>query len=212
MPTIPISRRMMAHARGDVFGRIGQMHMALSTHRWTRADLQRLPNDGNKYEVVQGELLVSPAPTPAHDALVRELWRRLNAYCEATGIGQVSGHLPAFVAGDSEAIPDLVVREAMVPPPDRWDDAPRPLLVVEVLSESTQRNDRVRKRGFYLASGIPEYWIVDGESRTIEIASIGGDRTEASLLRWHPPQAKHALELDVPALFEDALGPARPYA
>src|SRR5689334_3750498 len=116
VPTDPGQPRMMAHACDLRLGRSKAMHMALKTHRWTRADLERMPEDGNKFEVIDGALLVSPAPRPAHDALVRVFWRVLSEYCERTGVAHVSGHLPVFVAGDSETIPDIVVREPVVPP------------------------------------------------------------------------------------------------
>ena len=183
------------------------MHMALSTHRWTRADLERLPDDGNKFEVIDGELLVSPAPRPAHDALVRVFWRLLDAYCDRTGIAHVSGHLPVFARGDSETIPDIVVREPSVPPPEKWDDAPMPMLVVEVLSDATRRRDTNTKRRFYLESGIPRYWIVDGDARTVRVVSRSEDRLEAAVLRWHPKGVAEALSIDLPSLFAEALGP-----
>jgi Uma2 family endonuclease len=183
------------------------MHMALRTHRWTRADLERLPDDGNKFEVIDGELLVSSAPRPAHDALVRVFWQLLAEYCGRTRIAHVSGHLPVFVRGDSETIPDIVVREPAVPPQEKWDDAPMPKLVVEVLSDATRRTDMNRKRRFYMESGIPEYWIVDGDARTVRVISGAEDRIEATALRWHPAGAADALSVDLQSLFAEALGP-----
>ena len=60
MPAIPMEARLMAHARHQAIGRTHRMHMALRTRSWTRADFERLPDDGNKYEVIDGALLVSP--------------------------------------------------------------------------------------------------------------------------------------------------------
>jgi Uma2 family endonuclease len=182
------------------------MHMALSTHRWTRADLERLPDDGNKYEIIRGELLVSPAPRPAHEALVYTLRRLIEAYCDQEGIAKVFDGNSAFVSGDSEVIPDIVVRQLAFPPPDKWDFAPMPALVVEVLSESTRRNDLVKKRGFYPESGVPEYWIVDGDARSVVVVTTAGARTEKEILRWHPKGAERALEAELPRLFREALG------
>jgi Uma2 family endonuclease len=114
----------------------------------------------------------------------------------------------AFVDDDSETIPDLAVRERITPPPARWDDVPRPILIIEVTSESTRRYDEVKKRAFYMESGIPEYWIVDGATRTIRIVTSAGDRTEAVTLRWQPFGTAAVLELDLPTLFAEALGTA----
>ena len=184
------------------------MHMATKSRPWTRADLERLPDDGNKYEVIHGELLVSPAPLPPHDAVVRAVRRRLESYCDRHEIGHVSDHMPAFVTPDSEVIPDIAVREAIVPPPETWDDAPMPMLVVEVLSKATWRADTVKKPGFYMESGIPEYWIVDRHTRTIRVVTPNGDRMEPATVRWQPVAQIEPLELDVAELFAEALGPA----
>lgn len=184
------------------------MHMALKTHRWTRADLERLPDDGNTYEVIDGELLVSPAPRPAHEELVMGFGRALDDYCRSTGVGGASYGKPAMVTQDSEVQPDIVVRKRVIPPPDRWDDSPLPMLVVEVLSESTRRYDLVKKRGFYIETGVPEYWVVDGEARTVLVITAAGERVESVELHWHPGGAEQRLELDLAALFAEALGPS----
>jgi Uma2 family endonuclease len=181
------------------------MHMALRTHRWTRADLERMPDDGNRYEVIHGELLVSPAPRPAHDLLVYVLRRLLEPYCDQHALG-IIGSIQAFVSEESETIPDLVVRHLPVPPPDKWDDAPAPSLVVEVLSDSTRRNDEVKKRAFYIESGVPDYWIVDAEARTIRVITRTVDRMEAETFQWTPQGASEPLLIDVPRFFSQALG------
>src|SRR5205085_8861896 len=145
-PPLPMLARMMAHARDTVIGRTRNMHMALKTHRWTRADLERLPeDDGNRYEIIDGELLVTPAPRPAHDAIVEELGWLLNDYCRRVNLGRASHGRPVMVTESSHVEPDIVVRVRFVPP-DRWDDVPLPMLIVEVLSESTRQNDLVKKR------------------------------------------------------------------
>jgi Uma2 family endonuclease len=181
------------------------MHMALKTHDWTRADLERLPNDGNKYEVIHGELLVSPAPRPAHAYLARALRSLLDAFCVRERIGDV-GEVQAFVTKDSETIPDLVVRHLPLPPPKDWADAAMPSLVVEVLSDSTRRYDEVKKRAFYMEAGIPEYWIVDGTARTVRVITPGDDRIETTRLRWSPSGASASLEIDLQQFFTSALG------
>lgn len=182
------------------------MHMALKTHRWTRADLERLPDDGNRYEVIDGALLVSPAPRPAHARLVMAFGRAIDEYCRRVKIIEASYAHPAMVTATSEVGPDIVVRKCVVPPPDRWDDAPVPALIVEVLSESTRRNDLVKKRGFYLETGVPEYWIVDGDARTVVAVTRTGERMESRTLTWQPVDAEPRLEIDLQTLFEKALG------
>lgn len=184
------------------------MHMALKTHRWTRADLERMPDDDtNRYEVIRGELLVSPAPRPAHFAVVYALRELLVAYCAAERLDVTPGENTGFVAEDSEAIPDIAVRKVSVPPEDDWADAPVPLLVVEVTSPSTKRYDEIKKRPYYLENDISEYWIVDGEARTVRVLTPAGERLESDALRWHPAGASGSLEVNLADFFERALGP-----
>jgi len=182
------------------------MHMALKTHRWTRADLERLPDDGNKYEVVRGELLVSPGPRPAHEYIKRVIAERLIAFCATIETLHVFVE-STFVDDDSETRPDIVVRASVLPPPEKWDDMPTPALVVEILSKATRRNDEVKKRRFYIESGIPEYWILDGETRSVRVVTSAVDRRESGTLRWMPAGASAALEIDLRRLFDAAIGP-----
>jgi Uma2 family endonuclease len=183
--------------------------MALRTHGWTRADLDRLPDDdGNRYEIIDGELLVTPAPRPAHEFIIDELGWLLEEYCRREGIGRAFHGKSAVVTEASHIEPDIAVRENVVPPPPRWDDVPRPLLVVEVLSSSSRRNDLVRKRTFYRGIGVPEYWVVDGDDRTILVVTADGDRVERENLNWHPAAARSTFVLDLPAFFTEILGRA----
>jgi Uma2 family endonuclease len=199
---------MFAHAhRGRTVEEIRPMHMALETKRWTRADLDHLPDDGNKYEVVRGELFVTPAPDPVHEQIIYVLAGELRRYADAQNVGEVHNGRFAVVLDDSQVEPDIVVRPSVGAPPPEWKDAPRPLLIVEVLSDSTTRRDRVAKRGLYLGGAIPEYWIVDGDKRTITV--IRPDRPDevvADKLTSTAPSALEPLELDVAAMFHKILG------
>jgi Uma2 family endonuclease len=204
--TNPMGAGMMAHARGRPIGKNPEMHMALTTHRWTRADLERLPDDGNRYEAIRGELVVSSVPAPRHAALVEALRAILEPYCRDQQLGNVSEN-QAFVHDDDEVIPDLVVRAPLtVPPPADWDDAPMPLLVVEVLSPSSRRNDRVLKSAFYIEGGVPEYWIVNGDARSITVVTNAGSTAESARLHWQPAGRIVSLDIDVVKLFTTALG------
>ena len=182
------------------------MHMAQHTRRWTRRDLDRLPDDGNRYEVVRGELFVTPAPRPAHDAIVMALAERLTEYVGRIGLGQVASGRPALVVEDSQVEPDLVVRPRVRPVPAEWKDMPAPLLVVDVLSDTTARRDRIAKRTLYLEATVPDYWIVDAEGRLITVVRPGQpDETVGDRLRWLPSAATEPFEMDVAAMFRDAL-------
>jgi Uma2 family endonuclease len=183
------------------------MVMAQTTAVWTLADLDRLPDDGNRYEVVDGELFVTPAPSPAHEALAYELRDILEPYVRAQRIGRV--HTPRTVirTRGSEVEPDLMVRPITKLPPAKWEEAPIPLLVVEILSRTTWRRDHEQKRAFYLRNSVEQYWVVDGKRRTILVVTHNADDALVTQdLVWHPTGASEALTVDVPAYFRAALG------
>jgi Uma2 family endonuclease len=170
--------------------------------RWTRADVLDLPDDGHRRELIDGELVVTPTPRLEHQRVLRALNRLLDAHALAHGIADVF-ELPADleVEPGQLTIPDLFVLP-LGTSFHRWEDAPRPLLVVEVLSPSTARYDRGLKRRFYQRAGVPEYWIVDVDARVVERWRPGDERPEIAdgLLEWR------GLTIDLSVLFETALG------
>lgn len=183
------------------------MLMAQTTDAWTLADLDRLPNDGNKYELVDGELFVTPAPAPQHEVLIARLRKILDRYCEDHGLGRTYGDNAALRTKESELLPDLSVRQEPEIAPTTWAEMPLPILVIEVVSPTTRRRDHEFKRDFYLRIGVPEYWIVDGGKRTIRIVKPNTNDVVAEReLTWHPDNATTPLTIDVVAFFHDALG------
>ncbi|MGH7617144.1 MAG: Uma2 family endonuclease, partial [Gemmatimonadaceae bacterium] len=146
------------------------MHMALEQKLWTIAELHRLPDDGNKYEVVRGELFVTPAPTEGHETLAALLSRLLEPYVRENDLGLIFHPRAVFRVRHSEVEPDLMIRRQQRGRHRAWLGAPLPILIVEILSPSTRRRDHVQKRDFYLDEGIPEYWIVDPEEWTIRVS------------------------------------------
>ena len=175
--------------------------MAVSaTHAWTLRDLERMPDDGNKYEVVRGELFVTPAPSRAHQLVIARLSRILDRYVDEQGLGVVHQARAIVRRRGSESEPDLFVDSGDA---TNWNDAPTPLLVVEVHSRTTRRRDLNQKRAYYLDDvGVPEYWMVDRESRTVRVARARqADEIVAGVLTWRPEGAARPLEFDVARLF-----------
>ncbi|NEE02112.1 Uma2 family endonuclease [Phytoactinopolyspora halotolerans] len=139
--------------------------MPRASHDWTVDDLEQLPDDGLQYELLDGILLVTPAPIPLHQAVAGELYVTLRRGCPK--------HLKVFFAPldwqpdhRTSLQPDLLVLR-------RDDIGPKvieePLaLAVEVLSPSTKRKDRVLKFSKYADAGVASYWIVDPVTRSIE--------------------------------------------
>jgi Uma2 family endonuclease len=183
------------------------MLMAPSTSAWTLAELDRLPDDGNTYELIDGELFVTPAPSPEHEDLVSGLLKIIAPFVWTHGFGTV--HTPRAVVrtSESQVEPDLMVRPVTPTRPKKWADRPTPLLVVEVLSRTTQRRDREQKRNFYLRIGVAEYWMVDRWDRCIHVLRRdGSDIIADSQLEWQPESATEPLLIDVAAYFAAALG------
>lgn len=183
------------------------MQMAAKTAMWTLAKVHGLPDDGNKYELVRGELFVTPAPSYAHESLASVLRSILDRYVDAQRLGRVFTPRAVVRVRGSEVEPDLMVRSVTKPAPRRWQDAPVPILVVEILSGTTRRRDHVQKRKFYLDVGVQEYWIVDGENRNLRVVRPDkADVVEDVTLVWHPPGATNSVVIDVRAYFLDAIG------
>ncbi|HEY9465415.1 MAG TPA: Uma2 family endonuclease [Vicinamibacterales bacterium] len=176
--------------------------MAAKPKPWTIEEMYRLPDDGNKYEVVWGELFVTPPPTDEHETIAARLTTILSPYVIAKGLGLVYRPRAVMQFEGSEVEPDLMVRQPQAASDATWAQAPTPILIVEILSDSTRRRDRSQKRSFYLDAGVDEYWIVDPETRTI--TSIRGDRPDVvatDSLVWSPIGADESLEITVANLF-----------
>jgi Uma2 family endonuclease len=183
------------------------MEMATKAKHWTLEELHALPDDGNKYELVFGDLFVTPPPSVAHETLAAILGRILDRYVERWALGLVYRPRAVIQTPDGEVEPDLMVRPATSRVVERWTEMPIPSLVVEVLSASTRRRDVGPKREFYIEAGVPTYWIVDGEARTVRVVRPGQlDAIVADSVSWHPAGAGEPLVIDVSSVFREALG------
>lgn len=184
------------------------MVMPRTAHRWTREMVLALPADGNRYELFDGELLVTPAPGLRHQLAVSLLYDAIAPWVAAQGLGRaLTSPADLSLGGRQLSQPDLFVLPSL--PADRdWASAPPPILVIEVLSPATARADRVAKRRRFGLAGIPEYWIVDLDARVVERWRPGDERPEVvdRQLEWRPAGAPAALVLDLPALFAEAVG------
>src|SRR4051812_24209058 len=133
------------------------MAVAIATKRWTLEELHSLPDDGNKYELIHGELFMTPPPTDNHETIAARLSRVLDPYVAAHALGFVYRPRAVLRFEKSEVEPDLMVRRQHPKPKGSWDDAPIPILVVEILSPYTWRRDFDQKRALYLEAGVAEY-------------------------------------------------------
>jgi Uma2 family endonuclease len=164
--------------------------MPAATKVWTLEELHSLPDDGNKYELIHGVLYMTPGPTDQHETIAARLTRLLDPYVAKHGLGYVYHPRAVFNIDGSEVEPDLMVRRPNTSPGGKWANAPRPSLIVEIASPSTRRRDRTDKRDFYLEYHIPDYWIVDGDARTITVVRPDRpDVVEREAVRWEPDGA-----------------------
>jgi Uma2 family endonuclease len=184
---------------------------------WTYEEFANLPDDGNRYEVIAGELYVTPSPTSIHQRVVARLTAMIEVFTQEHGLGTLFSAPYDVIFGEGDYLePDLlfvrrereeIVKDhAMVGAPD---------LVVEVLSPSTSRRDRGLKRERYAAYGVPEYWIIDTDLASIEVCRLsGGDlrRVEVAsdFLRWRPAPGGPELVIDVPHLMRPPTDHSRP--
>jgi Uma2 family endonuclease len=179
--------------------------MGMSAPVYFTAEMVRaLPEDGNRYEVVYGELLVTPAPRVGHQELVGRMYRALAAYLEREPVGHVLMS-PADISWDEETLvqPDLFVASVEEVRTEDWARVRTLLLVVEVLSPSTVRQDRFAKRRRYQEAGVPLYWIVDRDTRSVErwTPALHCPEVMVDRLVWHPAGASTPLELELAELF-----------
>ena len=144
--------------------------MAMHRTVLTYEDYAALPDDGRRYEIHDGELSVTPAPGTNHQRVSRNLYDVLGAYVKTQGLGEVLyAPVDVILANTTIVQPDLIfVAPAHASRVSRRGIEGAPTLAVEILSPSTTTIDRSRKLQLYARYGVPYYWIVDPEARTLE--------------------------------------------
>jgi len=171
---------------------------------WTAEMVRQLPDDGNRYEVVYGELLVTPAPRFDHQLLVSRLAVAIANYLDREPVG-VMLTSPADISWGQDVLvqPDVFVVTREEAKSREWSRIRSLLLVVEVLSPSTTRADRFTKRRRYQEAGVPLYWVVDGAEQRVEVWTPDSGRpvVETRRLVWHPAGAGQAFTLELAELF-----------
>lgn len=172
---------------------------------YTAEMVRQMPDDGNKYEVVHGELLVTPAPRLWHQELAHRLGEGLRAYLRREPVGHAFATRSDISWGQEDI---LVEPDVLVAPLDQvrtldWSSIRHLLLAVEILSPSSVRSDRFTKRRLYQEQGVPLYWIVDGDERFVEVWRPE-DRfpvIERERLVWDPAGAGTPFRIEFVELF-----------
>jgi Uma2 family endonuclease len=175
--------------------------------QWTAERVRALPDDGKRYEVIDGELYVIPAPSWEHQRAAFGLACRIRSYLANQMVQEVYV-APADIEFrfDRMVEPDLfVVPMVDGRRPRRWEEVRRLLLAVEILSPSSARSDRLAKRLLYQREQVPEYWIVDVDARLIERWRPNDTRPEiiVGTLDWVPAPEFPTLTIDLDAYFQE---------
>ncbi len=138
-----------------------------ANRKLTYSDYAAIPDDGKRYEVLEGGLLVTPAPSPLHQRVSFRLQQQLAQFFGARSREVFAAPIDVIFSDHDILQPDLVIVERAQQVSARGIEG-APLLVVEILSPSTRRRDRGLKARRYAELGVPHFWLVDLETRRIE--------------------------------------------
>ena len=157
----------------------------------TRADLEAMPDDGHRYELIDGVLIVSPGPQLPHQDVVGNLYLLLRTACPPA-LKVVLAPFAVALADDTEVQPDVLVarREQFT----RKELPGPPLLAVEVLSPSTRRVDLLLKRDRLQAAGVPSYWLVDPDAPSVVVLEL----TDGGYVEVASAHGAEAVEVERP--------------
>ncbi len=179
------------------------MHMVAPRY-WTADMVRALPDDGQRYEVVFGELLVSPSPRPLHQLVLGRLQRAVLNYLDREPVGAYFAS-PADISWSQDTLvqPDLFVVDPDEARTLDWTRMQRLLLACEVMSPSSVRADRFSKRVLYQRQLIAAYWVVDPDAGSVEVWTPESPFpvVEERTLTWHPAGATAPLVITLDELF-----------
>lgn len=177
------------------------MGMALTVPQYTVPDLDHLPDDGNRYEVLAGTLLVTPSPGSAHQGVAARLTALFAAHILARRLVLFS---PGVVTLPplTQLEPDLLVVPPRFAPGTPWGEMDEHWLAVEIVSRSSRVYDRDFKRDAYLALGVREVWLVDVRDRSVEVCvRSGAGRVVRDALTWSAPAGDVSVRVELAELF-----------
>ena len=170
------------------------MAMAVTIPYYTVEDLAHFPHDGNRYELLDGVLLVTPAPSFAHQLIAANIMFILSNAVRVPGYAFVLGPGAVSFPPRTQLEPDVLVIPSHTPLGGKWAGISEHWLAVEIFSRSSKIYDRDFKRDAYLTLGVREVWLVDRDDRSVDVTRARGEiETVRDTIVWHPP----TLDLDV---------------
>jgi Uma2 family endonuclease len=178
------------------------MGMAIAVPRYTVDDLERFPNDGNRYELLDGMLLVTPGPTLSHQIVAGRLQSRLAVALDLTGHANVVGPGAIVRPPGTQLEPDILVFPARFSAATDWRKVNEHWLAIEVLSRSSRIYDREFKRDAYFALGVQQVWLVDRTHKSVEICrEQGAGEVVRDTIRWRVPTLDLIVSISLAEVF-----------
>jgi Uma2 family endonuclease len=188
------------------------MAMPDTARRWTAQMVRELPEDGKRYEVIHGELIVTPSPRPRLERVRMRLVEQIQQYLRSVAMPESLFGAPCDISWDDDTLvqPDLLIVPTQEITND-WTTYKTLLLAIEILSPSTARYDRVVKRRLYQEYHVGTYWVVDHEAAVVEVWRPGDERPEivTDVLRWRVRPEAPELAIDLEELFRGLPGSLR---
>ena len=177
------------------------MGMALTVPQYTVAELDLLPDDGNRYELLAGTLIVTSSPGAAHQGVAARLSAMFASHI-------LESRLMLFSPGVVKLPPLTQLEPDVLIVPPRfarampWEEITEHWLAVEILSRSSRVYEREFKRDAYLAIGVREVWLVDVPERSVEVCvRPGGGRIVRDAVEWNAPDGSISESVEVDSLF-----------
>jgi Uma2 family endonuclease len=173
------------------------MAMAISVPLYTVDDLEHFPDDGNRYELLDGVLLVTPQAAAVHQVVANRIQFELTAFLHKPGLAHVVGPGAVVRMPRTQLQPDILVYPARFSPTTDWRKITEHWLAVEILSRSSRIYDREFKRDAYFALGLEQVWLVDWRDRSVEVCTgKGKSRIERDQIRWHIARTEVVIDLN----------------
>ena len=172
------------------------MAMAISVPLYTVDDLEQFPDDGNRYELLDGVLLVTPQASAPHQIVAHRISVELAISLQKTGLAQVVSPGAVVQPPRTQLQPDILVYPARFSPATDWRKITEHWLAVEVFSRSSRMYDREFKRDAYFALGVQHVWLVDWHERFVELCTAKGtSRIISDEIRWRVAGVDVAIDL-----------------
>jgi Uma2 family endonuclease len=171
--------------------------MAISVPLYTVDDLEHFPDDGNRYELLDGLLLVTPQAAAVHQVVTSRIQFALTAFLQKPGLAHVVGPGAVVRMPRTQLQPDILVYPARFSPMTDWRKITEHWLAVEVLSRSSRVYDREFKRDAYFALGLEQVWLVDWRDRSVEVCTgKRKSRVVRDRIRWRIARTEVVIDLN----------------